>query len=138
MNQSIAAAERHVAAFNDHNLEAHSANETTDIRWVQPGLSVEGREAVAQVQQALWTAFPDAHIEVVGRVADGDTVATEGVLTGTHTGPLETPTGAVPATGKRVELGYVTVQRIVDHRIASERIYFDQLEFLAQLGLTGA
>jgi len=134
MNQSIEAAERHVAAFNRHDPAAHSANETPDIEWTQPGLSVQGSDAVADLQRTLWTALPDARVEVVRRLAADDVVMTEAVLTGTQTGPLVTPQGTLPATGRPVELGYVTVQRVRDGRIASERIYYDQLEFLAQLG----
>jgi steroid delta-isomerase-like uncharacterized protein len=135
MDQALAAAERHVAAFNRHDLEAHSANETEDIKWIQPGVSLEGREAVAQLQQALWTALPDARIELVARVADAEAVMSEEVLTGTQTGPFVTPSGTVPPSGRAVRMSFVTVQRIRDGKIASERVYFDQLDFLRQLGI---
>lgn len=135
MDQALAAAERHVSAFNRHDLEAHSANETEDIGWTQPGVSLEGREAVAGLQQALWSALPDAQIEVVARVADAETVMSEEVLTGTQTGPFVTPSGTVPPSGRAIRMPFVTVQRIRDGKIASERVYFDQLDFLRQLGI---
>lgn len=47
MDQIVAAAERHVSAFSPHDLEDQSANETADIQGTQPGVSIEGREAVA-------------------------------------------------------------------------------------------
>jgi hypothetical protein len=101
MDQAVAAAERHISAFNRHDLEAHSANETEDIGWTQPGVSLEGREAVAGLQQALWTALRDAQIEVIARVADAETVMSEEILTGTQTGPFVTTTGTVPAERSR-------------------------------------
>lgn len=138
MDQALAAAERHVSAFNRHDLEAHSANETEDISWTQPGVSLEGREAVAGLQQALWTALPDAQIEVVARVADAEIVMSEEVLTGTQTGPFVTPSGIVPPSSRAVRMPFVTVQRIRDGKIMSERVYFDQLDFLRQLGIAQA
>lgn len=138
MDQALAAAERHVSAFNRHDLEDHSTNETEDISWTQPGVSLEGREAVAALQQALWTAMPDAQIELVARLADAETVMSEEVLTGTQTGPFVTPAGAVPPSGRAIRMPFVTVQRIRDGRIASEHVYFDQLDFLRQLGIAPA
>jgi steroid delta-isomerase-like uncharacterized protein len=136
MDQAIAAADRHVSAFNRHDLAAHSANESEDIQWTQPGVSIEGPAAVAALQQALWTALPDAQIEVVARVANGDTVMSEEVLVGTQTGPFVTPAGTLPASGRSVRMRFVTVQQVRKGKIAAERVYFDQLEFLGQLGIT--
>lgn len=135
MDQTVAAAERHVSAFNRHDLEAHSANETADIQWTQPGVSIEGQEAVASLQQALWTALPDARIELVARVANADTVMSEEVLVGTQTGPFVTPAGTLPASGRAIRMPFVTVQQVRDGKIAAERVYFDQLDFLGQLGI---
>jgi steroid delta-isomerase-like uncharacterized protein len=138
MDQAIAAAERHVSAFNRHDLEAHSANEAEDIDWTQPGVSIAGREAVAALQQALWTAFPDARIDLMTRVASNDTVMSEEVLSGTQTGPLVTPAGTLPPSGRAIRMRFVTVQLVRDGKIAAERLYFDQLDFLGQLGITPA
>jgi steroid delta-isomerase-like uncharacterized protein len=138
MDQAVTAAERHVSAFNRHDLEAHSANETESIEWTQPGVNIAGREAVAALQQALWTAFPDARIDLVTRVASADTVMSEEVLSGTHTGPFVTPGGTLPPSGRAVRMPFVTVQQIRDGKIAAERIYFDQLDFLGQLGIAPA
>lgn len=135
MEQAIAAAERHVSAFNKHDLAEHAANETTDITWTQPGVQIVGRDAVSAQQRALWTAFPDARIEVVARVASADAVISEEILSGTQTGPFETPEGTLPPTGRAIRMRFVTVQEVRDGKIAAERIYFDQLDFLGQLGL---
>jgi steroid delta-isomerase-like uncharacterized protein len=138
MDQAVGAAERHVSAFNRHDLAAHSANETDDISWTQPGFSLDGREAVAELQQTLWTALPDAQIEVVARVADAEIVISEEVLTGTQTGPFVTPSGTAPPSGRPIRMPFVTVQRTRHGKIASERVYFDQLDFLRQLGIAPA
>ena len=55
--------------------------------------------------------------------------------TGTHTGPLASPAGDIPATGKPFVLDYVNVARFADGQITSETYYWDNQSFLSQLGL---
>jgi ketosteroid isomerase-like protein len=59
---------------------------------------------------------------------------TEGTLAGTPTGTFRSPQGDIPATGNRIQLRYASVRHIRDGKVASEHLYFDQLEFLQQLG----
>ena len=66
---------------------------------------------------------------------NGDTAINEWWASGTHTGPLEGPDGAIPATGKSLTLRGCDVITVQDGLIQSQRVYFDQLSFLAQLGL---
>lgn len=66
------------------------------------------------------------------------TVVTESYLTGTHTGTFRTPNGDIPPSGNRVKLRYVSVQQVEEGKIASEHLYFDQLEFLTQIGAINA
>ena len=56
-------------------------------------------------------------------------------MTGTHTGPLNTPNGPIPPTGKSIDLHSLSILRFEDDRVASEHNYFDQLDMLTQLGL---
>lgn len=138
MGDALAAARRHVEAFNAHDIDAHLANDAPDIEWTQPGASVTGREGVRQIQQALWEAFPDARITPATQMEKDDVVFTEGTFTGTHSGALRGPSGEVPPSGNTVTMPYVTVQRVRAGLVASEHLYFDQLEFLGQLGLIPA
>lgn len=62
------------------------------------------------------------------------TVVIEGTLSGTHTGTFRSAQGDIPASGNRVALRYVSVKQIRDSKVAVERLYFDQLEFLQQIG----
>lgn len=68
-------------------------------------------------------------------VADGGLVARAGVLTGTHTGVLQTPQGGLAPTGRRLELHYMRILEVEGGEVVSEHLYFDQLAFLGQLGL---
>jgi predicted ester cyclase len=85
-----------------------------------------------------YLAFPDLKHQILTTVQPGDAVAAEARFTATHTGPLASPNGDIPPTGKPVTLDYVDVARFADGRITSEHIYFDQVAFLSQLGLLPA
>ena len=95
-----------------------------------------GREQIAQYIKQLTDAFPDATYEPISTHESGDTAVDEGYFVGTNTEPLPMPTGeSIPATGKRVRLRSCDVATVEDGLITSHRFYFDQMEFLGQLGL---
>ncbi len=73
-------------------------------------------------------------ITAVDQVAVGNVVIAEGTIAGTHSGTFRTPQGEIPRTGNPVSLRYAAVKRFEGDRLASEHLYFDQLEFLQQLG----
>jgi steroid delta-isomerase-like uncharacterized protein len=135
MTDAIEAARRHDDAFNAHDREARMASETPDVELVVPGgLILRGPEQVAGLLRTFWDALPDARVVPENHVVAGDTVVTEGTLTGTHTETFRAPDREIPASGNKVELRYASVKRVRDGRVASEHLYFDQLEFLQQLG----
>jgi predicted ester cyclase len=73
-------------------------------------------------------------VNPASRFIAGSAVVTEGYMTGTQTGTLRTPQGDIPPSGNRIKLRYATVQQVKDGLIVSEHLYFDQLEFLTQIG----
>jgi steroid delta-isomerase-like uncharacterized protein len=136
MTSTKEAADRHVEAFNDKDLETFVGNESPDIEFVIPGgITLRGRDQVREYMKVLWSAFPDIKVAATYQVIAGDTAVTEQTFTATHTGTLRTPKGDVPATGKRVQGRQVAVQRVKDGQVWSEHLYFDQMEFLSALGL---
>jgi steroid delta-isomerase-like uncharacterized protein len=135
MADAVETVRRYDEAFNAQDPEARMANQTPDIEVVMPGgMTLLGPEQVAEVVQVFWEALPDGQISHENEVAAGDRVVIEGTLTGTHTGAFRSPQGEIPATGNRIQLRYASVRRIRDGKVASEHLYFDQLEFLQQLG----
>ncbi len=69
----------------------------------------------------------------------GDTAIDEGYLVGTNTGPLALPDGAsMPATGSSVRLRSCDIATVEGGVVRSHRFYFDQMEFLGQLGIIEA
>ena len=92
-----------------------------------------------QYFDALVTAAPDRSSRDVMLIAEGDYVVEQARYTGTHTGPLRNPDGVeVPATARSFDFPFVGVFRVENGKIASIRIYYDQVELFTQLGLMPA
>jgi steroid delta-isomerase-like uncharacterized protein len=135
MPEVIEAARRHDEAFNAHDVEARMASETTDVEAVLPGgIALRGPEQIVGFLQTFWEALPDAKVNAEDEFVSGDAIAIEGTLTGTHSGTFRSPQGDIPPSGNRINVRYAAVKRIRDGKVASEHLYFDQLEFLEQLG----
>lgn len=135
MADPMAVARRHDEAFNAHDADGRLATEAPEHRtghaW---GHHAPGLRAGPRSRKAFWEALPDGKITPENQFAADDTVVGEGTLSGTHTGTFRTPQGDIPASGNSVTLRYATVKQIRDGKVASEHLYFDQLEFLQQLG----
>jgi hypothetical protein len=67
-----------------------------------------------------------------------DVVAAEGRFIGTHTGVMRTPAGDVAATGRPVDLRWMSSYQVRGDELASEHLYFGQAELLGELGLMPA
>jgi predicted ester cyclase len=123
----------HVAAFNDHDGEAEPW--AGDAELVAPVGRASGRDGVLGLLRIFWEAFSDLRLEVTQLVADGPAAAAEGTLVGTHDGVLQTPDGDVAPTGRPLELPWAAVYVTEGEELKSEHLYFDQMDFLGQLGL---
>jgi uncharacterized protein (TIGR02246 family) len=131
--------DRNIAALNARDIEGYLANQRPDVEFVLAGgITLHGRDEIRHYIEALWKAFPDGKLAFGAQVFAEDAAATELVFTGTHAGPMMTPNGPIPPTGKRVTTHSVSILRMKDDLIASEHVYFDQLEMLTQLGLMPA
>ena len=87
--------------------------------------------------RSVWQdASPDNHVELKLSVVDGEATMQEAVFSGRHTGVLNTPSGAIPPTGKVVTVPIALALLFRRDKWSSFRIYFDVLELLTQLGIT--
>lgn len=98
---------------------------------VAPGGRVDGRDALRQLLQTYRAAFPDLSVAVEDQVAEGDKVVTRYSTTGTHQGPLPN----LPATGKRVSVSGIGVQRFAGGQFVEGWVVDNQLGLLQQLGV---
>ena len=65
-----------------------------------------------------------------------DKIVVKGSATGTNTGPLRTPMGELPPTGKTIRFRLADIIQVVDSKITEEWIYYNQAPVLLQLGFT--
>ncbi|MFI8100583.1 ester cyclase [Streptomyces sp. NPDC086023] len=97
---------------------------------------LRGRDEIVEYFRQMMDAMPDGTFEYLYTHEVGDTAADEGFYRGRNTGPLELPSGELlPATHKEVRIRGVDFATAADGKIVNYRLYFDQLEFLDQLGL---
>lgn len=124
-------------AWNKKDKEAFLANMTESSEIISPGgLVLRGREGAETFWNVWQGAFPDSRGTVSNVFVAGDQACDEGTFEGTHTGTLYGTDGnQIPPTGKRVSLSIAQVRTIRDGKFVTDRIYFDQVELLTQLGL---
>lgn len=79
--------------------------------------------------------MPDVKGTVNQALATGNTVVLEVTWKGTHTGPLQGPSGTIPATGRQQTTRAGWVLNFAGSKITDSRHYFDMLSFMQQLGL---
>lgn len=95
-----------------------------------------GRDAITEYLFHFWEAMPDVRYEHTESHEAGDVAIDEGYVVGTNTGPIRLPSGeTLPATGKQVRVRSCDIAKVEAGEITSHQFYFDQMEFLGQLGL---
>ncbi len=89
-----------------------------------------GREGFKRQWRKWQEAFPDLHFAVEEIVAEGDTVVARWTLTGTHSGPFL----GIPAPGKTIRVGGMSMDHLQDGVLVSGFDGWDSLGLRQQLG----
>lgn len=76
------------------------------------------------------SAFPDAKVSIEKQIAEGDYVATMVTFSGTNKGKFQDMT----ASGKKMKISAMILQRIEDDKIVEEWDEFDAVGMLQQIG----
>jgi len=134
------ASRKFAETFNKHDLDGLAKLYATDAVAYDPMYPepLRGRDAIRKDTATFFKGFPDIRFEIITTIEKDDRNGADEVrMTGTHTGPLETPTGEELApTNKRVELKGSAFVRLNERgEIVEERRYYDVGTFLRQLGL---
>jgi steroid delta-isomerase-like uncharacterized protein len=90
-----------------------------------------GLEGLQHILRVMRSGFPDLDFSVKEQVAEGDKVVSRFEWTGTHQGEFL----GVRATGRRVSVWGVVIDRLLDGRIKDTRIIMDTLGLMVQLGV---
>ena len=124
-------------AWNDRDFDRGLAKASEDVTAMvmSANLELRGREGYRRFMQGWATAFPDAQVEITRIVADENSAVVEFVGRGTHDGPLKTPNGEIPPTGKPIHIPFCDVLEFQDGEIIRIRNYFDTGMMLKQMGL---
>ncbi|MEX2551376.1 MAG: nuclear transport factor 2 family protein [Actinomycetota bacterium] len=98
---------------------------------------IQGPENIVEYFKGFHEAFPDLKWEPSREFESGNTAIDEGYVVGTNTGPIPLPSGeTIPPTGKSLRLRECDILTVENGVATSHRFYYDQMEFLDQLGLT--
>jgi ketosteroid isomerase-like protein len=122
-------------SFESGNLAALAELMHPDCHFRMPGVELHDRNAVLGMMAGYHAAFPDMRHRTSHSVESGDTVAIELVVEGTHSGPMQTPQGTIPATGRKVTWQSCDYIRLRDGKVFSWHVYHDPTAFFAALGL---
>ncbi len=137
MTSNVQVLETYLKAIDAHDVDGIRAVFATVAVVQAPGASLAGLNAVTDWIAVFWRAFPDLRHEILSSVESDDMAAAEVRFAGTHTGPLASPEGDIPATGKSFAFSYAHVTRFADGVIVEDHVYLDQMDFLTQLDLLG-
>jgi len=89
-----------------------------------------GLEGLKDILRGMRAAFPDLNFGIEEQISEGDKVLSRFVWTGTHRGVFM----GVPATGRRVSVWGMVIDRLEQGRIKDTRILMDALGLMMQLG----
>jgi steroid delta-isomerase-like uncharacterized protein len=110
--------------FNDSNFTANIV--------IHAGpQDVVGLKAVRDFYANYVTGFSNIKFTVKDCFGQGNKIVKHWIFEGSHTGEFF----GIAATGKTVKVDGVTLVRMEGDRIAEEQDFFDNLEFMQQLGL---
>ncbi|MFF1326200.1 ester cyclase [Streptomyces sp. KS_5] len=138
MGQAREVMDRLTTAITAGNSDAIAGLYAQDAVAVTPdGGELHGRDDIAAYWRQMTEAVPDGSYQSVHAYEVGNTAIDEGVFTGKNTGPIQLPTGEMlPPTQKEIRIRGVDFATVDDDgRIVDYRLYFDEMEFLGQLGL---
>ncbi len=130
--QSKAVVRRFFDEFNRHSQSSYSEIIAPDYVLDFPGGpgTARGLAGLLQATGGFLATFPDLHFTLEIVIAEGEHVAAYWTMSATQNGPL----GPIPASGKPVILTGTSLLRVVNGKIAQDRVRADIVGLLQQIG----
>lgn len=130
-------AKEQVIAYNEKDWDRVRAALAPEVVYDEfaTNRKAKGVDEVLTNWKGWATAIPDSRATFRSEMASGNTAVLEVTWSGTHNGPLQTPNGEIPATGKKIELRACQVVEVANDRVKSIRQYFDMGTLLEQIGV---
>jgi steroid delta-isomerase-like uncharacterized protein len=130
--QREAIVREHMESENHHDFDTTIGTFSHPRYEIIPtGEVYDGEAQVRRYYATSRAAFPDQRNELIALHHIDDGVVVEFDLLGTHLGPLR----ALPPTGRQFRCRMTAFFIFEDERIVCERVYFDQVSIMRQLGL---
>ncbi len=125
-----------VDAFNASDWEGSKEPLKPDALYneIGTGRQLRGYGEIIPALQAWKEAMPDVKGRVIRSVASGNTAVLEVTWEGTQTGPLPSPGGTIPASGKHQTTPAAWVFEFEGDKVKESRHYFDMLSLMTQIG----
>jgi steroid delta-isomerase-like uncharacterized protein len=122
----------HEEIFNQGNLALADEIFSPEFTWHEAHLPPlpKGPESIKLFATMVRVAFPDLHLILEDRIAEGDRVVNRWTFRGTHRGEFQ----GVPPTGRAVTISGIDIWRIKDGKIIENQQVVDNLGLLQQLG----
>ena len=123
-------------AYNDKNWDRARSSFTEKGIYDEKatGRRLQGIEQILEAWQGWARAIPDSKATFVAEYACGDTAVLEVVWNGVHTGPLQMPSGVIPASNKHITMPGCMVVKVESGKVQSMSHYFDLATLLSQIG----
>jgi len=130
------AVQAHIDATNKRDWARFKETLANDVVYdeVGTGRLLKGSDAWTEAYQGWIEAFPDVQGKVSAVHIAGDTATVELTWDGTQNGPLPTPSGTIPASGKRQQTRASLVMTFDGDSIKEAHHYFDMVSLLTQIG----
>ncbi len=95
--------------------------------------SMRGKSEIKKFMEETIAGFPDFHVEQVRSISSDNMIASEWIMSGTHTGDFP----GLEATGKPFSVRGASIAIVRDGRIVQWTDYYDRHDLMSQLGVFG-
>jgi predicted ester cyclase len=127
-------------AWNSQDWETFNARHADNVAVFWPGQADPTIGVHNHLQESIefFKIFPDNHLinnpyKIL--IAEGDYTCSVADFTGTFKGPMKAPDGKmIQPTNKKFHLEFCTVARWKNKKILEERLFYDQVGMLKQIG----
>jgi len=121
--ENIETAEKQIAALNARNVDEYLSR-----------VDESCREGMRESLEVLFTALPDARLEIEQIRAGEDFVVVHSIITGTHKGNF----AGIAATNKPVNFYMCNIVELLNGKAIRMRGYADEATLFQQLGVLSA
>jgi steroid delta-isomerase-like uncharacterized protein len=139
MENTMSAAKAVILAYNEKNWDKLRASVDKNIVYDEKGTGrrVEGVDALIELLKGWGRALPDSKATFNETMVSGNSAVFEVVWKGTHSGPLATPNGTVPASNKPIDVPACQVLTVEGDKVKKFTHYFNLMTLLTQIGAAG-